>query len=87
MEHRSAPGWMAAADLGAELTLTPQARRIAELLSITPDMVNVSINVGFNSKMAVEQILELRKENADLREENRRLQARCGDTSAKEGML
>ena len=78
---------MAAADLGAELTLTPQARRIAELLSITPDMVNVSINVGFNSKMAVEQILELRKENADLREESRRLQARCGDISAKEGML
>ena len=87
-------------------------------------MINVTVNVGFNTKMAVEEILEyvaragpggsdafarsrlrahahsrvdapwrphsgslcrLRKENADLREENRRLKARCGDTVAKDG--
>ena len=38
--------------------LTPEARRIAELLSISPDMVNVTVNVGFNTKLAVEEILE-----------------------------
>ena len=38
--------------------------------------------VAEEAKMAL-----VRKENADLREENRRLQARCGDISAKEGML
>ena len=28
------------------------------LAQISPDMVNVTVNVGFNTKMAVEQILE-----------------------------
>jgi len=79
----------------SDLVLTPEARRIAELLSVTcavknthfcirkrgdkrialcvyawyklthnaqqqisPDMVNVTVNVGFNTKLAVEQILE-----------------------------
>ena len=77
-------------DVGADLKLTPEARKIAELISvwfsatvwltfflysvshhgvnvmlsplllaqISPDMVNVTVNVGFNTKMAVEQILE-----------------------------
>ena len=38
--------------------LTPEALRIAHLLSISPDMVNVTVNVGFNTKLAVEEILE-----------------------------
>jgi hypothetical protein len=38
--------------------LTPEALRLAELLSISPDMLNVTVNVGFNTKLAVEEILE-----------------------------
>mmetsp|Transcript_29232 Transcript_29232/g.72179 ORF Transcript_29232/g.72179 Transcript_29232/m.72179 type:complete len:206 (-) Transcript_29232:392-1009(-) len=63
--------------------ISEDAQRIAQLLSISPDVINISVNVGFNTKVAVEEILNLRSENADLRQENRRLRARAGEEASE----
>jgi len=59
--------------------LSEEALRIAQLLSVSPDVVNISVNVGFNTKVAVDEIVELRTATAQLREENRRLRVLAGE--------
>jgi len=67
-----------------KIQVTEEAQRIAELLSISPETINIQVNVGFNTKFAAEEILSLRKDNTDLREQNRRLRARLGDIEPPE---